>query len=262
MELQVEDREAFATTGGRALDPAQQSVLLVHGAGMDHSVWALQTRYFAHHGYNVLAVDLPGHGRSQGPARETVGDMADWLIAFLDAAKIDRATVVGHSMGSLIALDLAARYPDRIDAIILMGTAMPMMVSEELLAAAKANDHSAIDMITTWGYGRGSHLGGHKAPGLRMTTMAERLLERAADGVLYTDLNACNNYDNGLETASEVRKPVLLVLGGQDRMTPPRAAKALSEAIPDARTVVVEGCGHLMMVEKPDQILDTLKEAI
>lgn len=262
MELQVDGKRAFATTGGRAFDPAQRTVILVHGAGMDHTVWVLQTRYFAHHERNVLAVDLPGHGRSEGPALTSIGDMADWLARLLDAASVGGVAVVGHSMGSLVALELSARHPERVESAALLSTAMPMAVSEELLAAARANDHDAIDMITVWGHGRGAQLGGHKVPGLWMTGTAERLLEQAADSVLYTDLSACNDYRDGLEAASKVRCSVLMVVGREDRMTPPRAARALADAFPEAQTVVIDGCGHMMMVEKPDQVLDSLKDAV
>lgn len=262
MELQVDEKRAFATTGGRAFDVNQPTVLLVHGAGMDHTVWVLQTRYFAHHGHNVLAIDLPGHGRSEGPALTSIGDMADWLSRLLDAAGVEAAAVVGHSMGSLIAIEFSARYPERVTTAALLSIAVPMAVSEELLSAAKANNHDAIDMITVWGHGQGAQLGGHKAPGLWMTGCAERLLEQAADSVLYTDLSACNDYQGGLDAASKIQCPVLVVLGRDDRMTPPRAASGLAKALPEAQTVIIEVCGHMMMIEEPDQVLDTLKHAI
>ena len=262
MELQVDGKRAFATTGGRSHEPGQEAVVLVHGAGMNRTVWVLQTRYFAHHGRNVLAVDLPGHGRSEGPLLTSVGDMADWLSRLMDAADIEAASVVGHSMGSLIALELCARFPKRVVAAALLSTAYPMVVSEELLSSARANDHQAIDMIKVWGHGRGAHLGGHKAPGLWMTGGAERLLEKASDDVLYTDLCACNDYRDGLDAASRVRCPVLLVLGREDRMTPPRAVRDLADAIPSARTVFLDACGHMSMIERPDQVLDALREAI
>lgn len=262
MELRVDGRRAFATTGGRAHRPGRGAVILAHGAGMDRTVWALQTRYFAHHGRNVLAVDLPGHGRSEGPALASIGDMADWLSRLMDAAGVETASVVGHSMGSLVALELCARFPERVDAAALLSTAVPMPVSEGLLSAAKANDRGAIDMIVAWGHGRDARLGGHRAPGLWMTGAAARLLEGAGDGVLYTDLGACDGYRGGLEAASRVRCPVLLVLGREDRMTPPRAARELADAIPSSRTVVLDACGHMSMVERPDRVLDALGEAI
>src|SRR3954454_24961372 len=113
MELQVAGRAVYASTGGQAFAADRPSVVFIHGAGMDHTVWALQTRWFAHHGRNVLAFDLPGHGRSDGPALRTIGEMADWLLQALDAAGTAEAALVGHSMGALVALDAAARAPER-----------------------------------------------------------------------------------------------------------------------------------------------------
>ncbi len=258
MEIQVDGKAVFAATGGRPFDPALPSVAFVHGASMDHTVWALQTRYFAHHGRNVLALDLPGHGRSDGPPLESVGDMADWLFRLFDALAVERAALVGHSMGSLIALEAAARQPARVEALALLGTAVPMPVADGLLSAAAADDHSAFDMVTLWGLSRDGQVGGNRAPGLWMTGGGLRLLERSAPGVMHKDLAACNAYTDGLETAKSVACPTALILGARDLMTPPRASQALAEALPDARTVVLEHCGHMMMVEQPDQVLDAL----
>lgn len=262
MEIQVDGKAAFAATGGRPFDPALPSVAFVHGAGMDHTIWALQTRYFAHHGRNVLALDLPGHGRSEGPPLDSVGAFADWLLRLLDVLKVERAALVGHSMGSLIALETAARQPTRVEALALLGTAVPMPVTDALMSAAAANDHSAFDMVTLWGLSRDGQVGGNRAPGLWMTGGGLRLLERSAPGVIHSDLQACNAYADGLKAAEAVACPTVLVLGARDAMTPPRTAKALAEAIPDARTVVLEDCGHMMMVEQPDRVLDALITAL
>lgn len=258
MEIAVDGKAVFAATGGRSFDPALPSLAFVHGAAMDHTVWALQTRYFAHHGRNVLAVDLPGHGRSDGPALDSIGALADWLARLLDALGVERAALAGHSMGSLIALEAAARHPERVSALALLGTAAPMAVSDALLDAAKANDHGALDMVTLWGLSRGGQVGGNRAPGLWMTGAGLRLLERARPGVLHADLGACNAYKDGLAAARKVRSPTLLLLGARDVMTPPRAAKTLAEAIAGAKTVVLPDCGHMMMIEQPDQVLDAL----
>jgi pimeloyl-ACP methyl ester carboxylesterase len=258
MEIAVDDKAVFAATGGRPFDPALASLAFLHGAAMDHTIWALQTRYFAHHGRNVLAFDLPGHGRSAGPAFDSIGALADWLIRALDALGIESAQLAGHSMGSLIALEAAARHPKRVSAIALLGTSAPMPVTDALLAAAKADDHGAFDMVTLWGLSRDGQMGGNRAPGLWMTGGGLRLLEHSAPGVLYADLSACNDYTDGLASAAKVRCPALLLLGARDAMTPPRAAKALAEAIAESETIVLPGCGHMMMIEQPDQVLDAL----
>ena len=258
MELRIVGQPGYAYTGNRPHQQDQPVLVFIHGAGMDHSVWLLQSRYFAHHGYSVLAVDLPGHGRSGGEALDNIPALANWTAALLDAVGAERAALVGHSMGSLVALETAARYPGRVRALALLGSAVPMPVGPPLLAAAEQNDHAAIDMITLWGHAERAQFGGHRVPGLWMTGSAERLLERAAPGVLYRDLRACNNYRHGLESAARVQCPGCLILGNEDRMTPPRAARQLAETLARAQTVLLDDCGHMMMVEKPEQTLDAL----
>ena len=223
MEITVDDKAVFAAAGGRPFDPAQPTVVFVHGAGMDHTVWALQTRYFAWHGRNVLALDLPGHGRSAGPPLASIGALADWLVRLLDSLAVEGAALAGHSMGSLVVLDAAGRHPGRVSALALLGTSVPMPVAEPLLSAAEAADHAAFDMITIWGHSRDGQVGGNRAPGLWMTGGGVRLLERSAPGVLHASLKACKDYADEVETARNVVCPTLLVLGGRDVMTPVNA---------------------------------------
>src|SRR6202035_826801 len=194
MQLSLNDTDIFVATGGREFDPSLPTIVLLHGAGFDHSSWALHSRWFAHHGYNVLAPDLPGHGRSSGPAIPAISEMADWTAALIAAAGAAKARLVGHSMGSLIALEAAARHPDKVSALGLIGTAATMTVGPDLLKAAEANDHSAVDMVSIWGLGFQAGLGGSLAPGLWMHSGAQRVLERCRPGVLFNDLNACNAY--------------------------------------------------------------------
>src|SRR5882724_6773578 len=192
MQLSVNGAETFVANGGREFDPTLPTVVLLHGAGFDHSTWALHSRWFAHHGFGVLAPDLPGHGRSSGSALATIADMADWTAALLDAVGVTKARLVGHSMGSLMALETAARHPARVSALSLIGTAATMTVGPDLLKAAEANDQGAIDMVSIWGLGYQAGLGGSLAPGLWMHSGARRVLERCPPGVLFTDLSACN----------------------------------------------------------------------
>ena len=258
MDIVVDGKAVFAATGGQAFERGRPTVVFVHGAGMDHIVWALQTRYFAYRGRNVLALDLPGHGRSAGPTLPSIGAMADWLARLLDAAGVDQAAVVGHSMGSLVALEFAARYEDRVSSLALLATSVPMPVTKPLLAASQADHPSARDMVSIWSHSRGAQIGGNRAPGLWMTGAALRLLERTGKGVLYNDLKACDDFSFDASKAGAITCPVLLVLGERDAMTPIQGANGLRTAIPGAETVVLEGCGHMMMAEQPDQVLDAL----
>jgi pimeloyl-ACP methyl ester carboxylesterase len=259
MQLSVNGTDVFVANGGKPFDPSLPAVVMIHGAGLDHSTWALHSRWFAHHGFSVLAPDLPGHGRSGGKALSSIADMADWIVALLDVAKAPKAKLVGHSMGSLIALETAARHPARVSGLSLIGTAAAMTVGPDLLKAAEANHTDAIDMVSIWGLGFKAELGGSLAPGLWMHSGAQRVLQQCRPGVLYNDLSACNAYQNALAAAATVTVPTTVVLGERDMMTPAKAGKALAAAVPNAKTVVLPGAGHMMMSERPDELLEALK---
>src|SRR5947208_12596553 len=188
MQLSVNGTDTFVATGGREFDKSQPTIALLHGAGFDRSTWALHSRWFAHHGFGVLAPDLPGHGRSSGAPLPTIADMADWTAALLDAAGAAKAKLVGHSMGSLIALETSARHPDKVSGLSLIGTAAAMTVGPDLLKAAGANSADAFDMVSIWGLGFQAELGGSLAPGLWMHSGAQRVLEQTRPGVLHNDL--------------------------------------------------------------------------
>src|SRR5665647_2553906 len=259
MQLSVNGIETFVATGGREFDTSQPAVVFLHGAGFDHTTWALHSRWFAHHGHGVLAPDLPGHGRSAGAPLPTIAAMAVWTGGLLDAAGVSKAHLIGHSMGSLIALETAARHPARVSALSLIGTAATMTVGPDLLKAAEANDHDAVDMVSIWGLGFQAELGGSLAPGLWMHFGAQRVLEQCRPGVLFNDLTACNAYQGALAAAAQIKVPATLILGERDMMTPARAGKALAAALPNSRTVVLSGAGHMMMAERPDELLDALQ---
>ena len=259
MKFLINGRSAYAATGGRDHAAGRPFAVFVHGAGLDHTVWALQSRWLAFHGWNVLAIDLPGHGRSEGPLRADVGAMADWLLAVIAAAGGTTASLIGHSLGSLVALETAARAPSSVDRLVLIGSAAAMPVHPDLLAAARANEHAAIDMVNLWGYGYEAGIGGSPAPGLWMVGAGERILERAGPGVLYNDLAACNAYATGLDSAARVRSPTLLVSGTKDQMTPLKSARALAAAIPGATMVALADAGHMLLSERPDELLQALQ---
>jgi pimeloyl-ACP methyl ester carboxylesterase len=259
MHLSVNGIDTFVATGGREFDGTQPTVVLLHGAGFDHTTWALHSRWLAHHGHNVLAPDLPGHGRSSGTPIPTIAGMADWTAALLDAAGASKARLVGHSMGSLIAIETAARHPSKVTALSLIGTAATMTVGPDLLKAAEANDASAIDMVSIWGLGFQAELGGSLAPGLWMHSGAQRVLGQCRPGVLFNDLSACNAYQGALTAAAQVTVPTTFILGERDMMTPAKAGKALAAALPNSRTVVLRGAGHMMMAERPDELLAALQ---
>ncbi|SFI26293.1 Pimeloyl-ACP methyl ester carboxylesterase [Collimonas sp. OK307] len=260
------DYDTYCYTGGKAFNPALPTAVFIHGGQNDHSVWILQTRYFAHHGFGVLAVDLPGHGRSQGPALATIEELSEWLNSLLDAAGVTKAILVGHSMGSLIALETAGRAASsaRIAGIALVGTAYPMKVADALLDAANNAQHSAIDMVNIWSHSTISPKPSAPGPGFYVQGASQRLMQRIArqseskPTVFYTDFAACNSYANGEQASQAVTCPTLFLLGQRDVMTPAKAAAGLITAIKHAKVVQVEASGHALMAEQPDAVLDHL----
>jgi len=266
MELEINGQKAYAYTGGRPFDNALPCVVFIHGAQNDHSVWGLQSRWFAHHGFSVLAVDLPGHGRSAGSPLSSIEALSDWIELLLekvgagDTAK--NVTLVGHSMGSLTALECAARHPARVARIALIGTAVPMPVSDALLGAALEKEPRAIAMINAWSHSPRGTIGAYGVPGLWHPGVSKRLMERQSPGVLHNDLAACNAYTHGMDAAAALACPAMVISGSKDMMTHPKAAAKLAAAIKDVRSVSLDGAGHALMAEQPDAVLDALRSFI
>jgi pimeloyl-ACP methyl ester carboxylesterase len=228
-----------------------QTVVFIHGALNDHSVWDRQSAALAQQGFQVQALDLPGHGARPGPALDSVEAMAAWLLEELERLGVAQAALAGHSMGSLIALEAAARAPQRVTHLALLGTACPMRVSDALLDAALNDEPAAIAMVTEWSHS----LAGHKAA-------SQQLMERVAaggEGLLHRDLNACKAYANGEAAAQAVHCPALILFGEKDMMTPPKAARRLLEALPQAQQATVDA-GHQMMSERPDEVSAVLAQ--
>ena len=258
IKFTINGHTIFCATGGQPFESNRRAVILLHGAGMDHTTWSLQSRWFAWHGWSVLVPDLPGHRNSTGEPLPSIEAMATWLGQLMDTAALQTATLVGHSMGGIVALQTAAAMPERVRHIALLGVADAMPVHPDLLAAAQANNPLAYDLVTSWAHGRGAHLGRNQQPGIWMMGNTRQLLARNRPGVLYSDLNACNNWQGGLDTAEKVKCPTLFIIGDSDVMTPPQRAKQLAAAIPGSKQIILTDCGHMMMQEQPDQTLDAL----
>lgn len=259
MRFELDGAEVFAH--GRVEGDAP-TIVLIHGAAMDHSVWVYNTRYFLHRGYSVLALDLPGHGASTGELLDSVERMAAWVARVVEHLGVGPVRVAGHSMGALVALAYAASAGERVSHLALLGAAVPMAVSDTLLDAARADSPEARAMMVLWGHGPKAHLGGNRVAGLTIGQGAMRLLERAGPGVLFNDLNACNAYLDGMQAASSVSAQTRLVSGTDDKMTPPRAARALAEAMPSCAVDVIPDCGHIMMSERPEATHRALVRAL
>jgi pimeloyl-ACP methyl ester carboxylesterase len=252
----------FAYTGGKVFDPALPCVVFLHGAQHDHSVWILQSRSLAHHGFAVLAFDLPGHGRSRGPLPASVEGHAERIAGALGTVASPRCVLVGHSMGALIALEVARRLPERVAGVALLGAAFPMKVSEALLAATRDEPAVAMQMINVWSHSASiapfAARPSNPGPGFNVVWQNLRLMERIARvngaDVLPTDFAACNAYAGGIEAAQALRCPALFISGAADQMTPSKAARALIDACPDKSSLVVPATGHALMAENPEEV--------
>ncbi|MDO8285607.1 MAG: alpha/beta hydrolase [Rhodoferax sp.] len=268
MELLVNNAKTYCYTGGKPFDAAKPTVVFIHGVLNDHSVWILQSRYLANHGYNVLAVDLPGHCRSAGEAPATVEEAADFIAALLDAAGVDKAALVGHSWGSLIALEAASRLKERVTHLVLVGTAYPMKVSPVLIETSLNDPMKALNMINvfsrstlaappsalgpgTWVFGAGMALG------------KRVLASNTAVNVFHRGFVACDRYAHGEQAMAAITCPVLMLLGAQDQMTQPRAAQPLiaqAQATGKRLQVVTLPVGHHQMTETPDETLFAIRD--
>ena len=265
MQFTVNGRTAYAYTGGKPLDTSLPCVVFVHGALHDHTVWTLLARWFAHHGHAVLAVDLPGHMRSAGPALKRIADMADWVLDFLSAAGVRRAALAGQSMGSLVALEAAARAPERATHLAMLGTCVPMPVPQALLDLSLVDPLAAIDRTVTFSFSTLAPKPSYPGPGvwLRGAGRALNRMVLAAQGdarLFHTDFSACNDYAQGMHAAAQVRCPATLVLGQFDQMTLPRGAQAVAQAL--RATVHTAPAGHNLMQEAPDLVLAALRSAL
>lgn len=264
MELTVNGAKTFCYTGGKPFDAAKPTVVFIHGVLNDHSVWILQTRYFAHHGWNVLAVDLPGHCKSAGEAPGSVEEAADFVIALLDAAGVKKAALVGHSFGALTALEAAARAPERITQLALVGIAYPMKVTPALLENSQHQPMKAIDMVNVFSHSLIAPPPSALGPGTWLYGGSRALMKRVLASnprvnVFHRGFVACDSYANGEQAIAQVKCPILFLLGRNDQMAPVKGAQSLQQKAPQARTVVVDG-GHQMMTEAPDAVLFALKD--
>ena len=268
MHIQVNGAAIYCYTGGKAFDAAKPTVVFIHGVLNDHSVWALQSRYMANHGWNVLAVDLPGHCRSGGDAPASVEQGAAFVAALLDALGIDRAALIGHSWGSLIALEAAAQLGPRVSHLVLVGTAYPMKVSPALIESALNEPEKALRMVNvfsrstlcapptalgpgTWVYGASMALG-------RRVLRSNREVNLFHRGFV-----ACDSYAGGEAAMAQLTCPVLFALGSQDQMTAPKAAQGLVKAAQAAGKQVQIAhlpVGHNQMTEAPEETLAAIRD--
>ncbi len=264
MLIPVRGADLCAYAGGKAFDAAKPTVVFIHGVLNDHSVWILQSRYLANHGWNVLAIDLPGQGKSGGKPPESVEEAADAVLALLKAVGVDQAALVGHSFGSLIALEAAARAPAQVSHLAMVGTAYPMKVSPALLDSAVNAPEKAIAMVNTFSHSTLCPPPSALGPGTWLYGGSRALMRRVLASnpqvnVFYTGFKACDSYAGGEQAMPAVHCPTLFLIGKHDQMTPPKSAKALAQHARLAKIVEVNA-GHALMTEAPDEVLFALRD--
>jgi pimeloyl-ACP methyl ester carboxylesterase len=258
MYLQVRGHKTYAATGGKDFDNSLPTVMFVHGSGLDHRSWALQTRWFAYNGYSVLAPDLPGHSLSGGEALTSIEDMGAWLADFIRAAGVNKLHAIGHSQGFLDVLELARQAPELLKSITGIGTAGAIPVNPALIDAAKNSAGDAADMLLMWGFGPDAQYGISAVPGMQPIAIGRQIM---ASNPLHADLVACGEYQNGSEVARAIEVPSQLILARKDRLTPVKAGIAFAAEL-NARVSVIEGYGHMLPIEAPRQTLQKLRELI
>lgn len=263
MIVEVDGKVAHGATGGVELSGDDPAMVLIHGAGMDSTVWQQQTRFLAHRRLRAVAVDLPGHGGSDGEPLTTIADMAHWVARFMAAARLEPAHVAGHSMGSFIALEVARHHPEMVISLTLLGTAIAMPVHPELLSASENQLDRAAALMASWGHAKPAHIGLNPTPGLWMLGGARALVEASTPGALTADFTACAHYTDAATAARTIDCPVRVVVGRGDKMTPPKAAAKLTAEMDQDRLTVTElsHVGHMMMFEDPRSTRRILVEA-
>ena len=258
MKLNVNGAEIHVATGGKEFDSSLSTVLFLHGSGLDHRAWALQTRWFAYNGYSVLAPAFPGHSLSGGNALSSIEESGAWLIDFLAAAGVDAVHVVGHSQGFLSGLELAAQKPAVLKSLTGVGTAAAIPVNPMLIETAQKSAAKAADMMLQWGFGSNAHMGISATPGMQPIAVGHKIM---SSNPLSIDLQCCADYLGGETALAMVNVPTAMILGGQDKMTPLNAGNLVAQTL-KAKLTVLADYGHMLPIEAPKQVLSALREFI
>lgn len=262
MYFEVDGKQVFATTGGKAFDNKKPVVIFLHGSGLDHTFWGLHSRFFAFRNYAVLVPDLPGHTHSEGPALTSIEGIADWLNDVAEALDIDNISLVAHSQGCLNALEFVSRYPDRIRTVSFIASGLATPVNPALIENAENNPEKAIAMMVGWGFGSAGHLHQGPIPGYSMVAGGRKVMRRNVPNALATDLKACDAYKNGKAAAAKIAVPVQVLIADQDRMAPRKATMQLVEHLNNPEVNIIAKSGHMIPQEAPNLCRQLLKTFI
>jgi len=244
----------FVSTGGMDFDKEKPSILLMHGSGLTHIVWSLHEQFYASQGFNILSVDLPGHGNSEGPSLKSIEEISDWVKSLMNVLDIKKIIIIGHSQGCLVGIDFASRYPNLINSLVLVAGCYKMPVNQDLINYAEAGDEKAILLMMKWGYeGSKAFIGGN--PVKKIINSSREIRE-----VLAVDLNACNNYKGGKESLEKINCQTLCIFGDLDKMVPLEIGNKMTSMIKNSEKKIINNCGHMIIFEKAFEMRKIVKE--
>jgi pimeloyl-ACP methyl ester carboxylesterase len=262
MRTTINNADVFVSTGGRDFDAELPTLVFIHGSGQSHLSFMLQARFLANRGFSVLNPDMPAHGLSGGAPLTDIAAMADWYAELMDQSGVKHATIIGHSQGALIGLELARRHPRKVEKFAVIASAAAIPVNDMLLGLAKDKEPAAIDAMIDWGHGETGHMHDHTMPGQTHLNFGRAMMANNETGALYADLKACADYDQGMIAAATVSVPCLCILATADKMTPLKFGKKLAAALPDCDTVIIDRAGHMLPTEKPFEVITALRAFI
>ena len=254
MIFQIDKQNVFASDAGKGIDKSKETIVLLHGSGLSHIVWSLTEQYLSNINYNVLAIDLPGHGNSDGKCLKSIEEISDWLEKVFNKLDISKITIIGHSQGCLEALEYCYKYSKRIKTLIFIGGSYRMPVNQDLINLAKDGDDQAVSLMTKWGYENSKKfIGGNPV---------EKIINSPRDirEILAVDLIACNNYKNGSEALKSINCPTLFIFGELDKMLNLEKGKKFAELIPNSKIHIIKNCGHMIMFEKAFEMREKIFE--
>ena len=260
MKFRVDDKAVYASTGGRDPKNGQAWLVFIHGAGQSHLTWSQQARAFAYDNYNVLALDLPGHGGSAGPALTSVGDMASWVVRVMDALRLEQVHLVNHSMGGLISLEIAARHGSRVKSVCFIATAMTIMVGAPLIEWSQSDPVRAFGFMTGLGHGAYGHVHDGSVPGVSLIGSGLDIMAQNDDDALHADLVSCLEYEGGADAAVQVQCPCVTIVADDDKMVAPRFGRSLHDALGQSELHILAKTGHMIPAERPREINQILRE--
>ena len=244
----------FVSTGGMDFDEEKSSILLIHGSGLTHIVWSLHEQFYASQGFNILSVDLPGHGNSEGPSLKSIEEISDWVKSLMNVLDIKKIIIIGHSQGCLVGIDFASRYPNLINDLVLVAGSYKMPVNQDLIDYAEAGDEKVILLMMKWGYeGSKAFIGGN--PVKKIINSSREIRE-----VLAVDLNACNNYKSGKESLEKINCQTFCIFGDLDKMVPLEVGNKMTSMIKNSEKKIINNCGHMIIFEKAFEMRKIVKE--